>query len=110
MFDGNTFLPVTGTPMRKMACMMRPFAEADPVPLAVAILKAKSLIRSIELKLPAASCQLPAMGFDLKSCQLPATSYQLPALKFGRRGHKLFPGWKPEAGSWKLHFIPPQAE
>jgi hypothetical protein len=26
-----------------MACMMRPFAEADPVPFAVAILNAKSL-------------------------------------------------------------------
>ena len=47
MFDGNTFLPVTGTPMRKMACMIRPFAEADPVPLAVAILNAKSLTRSM---------------------------------------------------------------
>src|SRR5213592_3040645 len=45
MFDGNTFLPVTGTPMRKMACMIRPLADADPVPLAVAILKAKSLTR-----------------------------------------------------------------
>src|SRR5918996_4379377 len=48
MFDGNTFLPVTGTPMRKMACMMRPLAEAEPVPLAVAILKAKSLTRFIK--------------------------------------------------------------
>ena len=45
MFDGNTFFPVTGTPMRKMACMIRPLALADPVPLAVAILKAKSLTR-----------------------------------------------------------------
>src|SRR5688500_12248010 len=49
MFDGNTFLPVTGTPMRKMACMMRPLADADPVPLAVAILKAKSLVLSMDL-------------------------------------------------------------
>src|SRR5688572_25949742 len=47
MFDGNTFLPVTGTPIRKMACMMRPFAEAEPVPFAVAILNAKSLTRSM---------------------------------------------------------------
>jgi hypothetical protein len=45
MFEGNTFFPVTGTPMRKIACMIRPFALADPVPLAVAILKAKSLTR-----------------------------------------------------------------
>jgi hypothetical protein len=43
MFDGNTFFPVTGTPIRKIACMIRPLADADPVPLAVAILKAKSL-------------------------------------------------------------------
>src|SRR5687767_6322583 len=48
MFDGNTFFPVTGTPIRKMACMMRPLADADPVPLAVAILKAKSLTRFIQ--------------------------------------------------------------
>src|SRR6185369_9874215 len=47
MFEGNTFLPVTGTPIRKMDCMMRPLAEAEPVPLAVAILNAKSLARSI---------------------------------------------------------------
>ena len=47
MFDGKTFFPVTGTPIRKMACMMRPFALADPVPLAVAILNAKSLTRLI---------------------------------------------------------------
>src|SRR4051794_15723256 len=46
MFEGNTFLPVTGMPIRKIACMMRPLAEADPVPLAVAILNAKSLTRS----------------------------------------------------------------
>src|SRR6185295_20336803 len=47
MFEGKTFLPVTGTPIRKMACMIRPFADADPVPFAVAILNAKSLTRSI---------------------------------------------------------------
>jgi hypothetical protein len=47
MFDGKTFLPVTGTPIRKIACMMRPLADADPVPLAVAILNAKSLVRSM---------------------------------------------------------------
>ena len=45
MFDGKTFLPVTGMPMRKMACMSRLFALAEPVPLTVPILKAKSLIR-----------------------------------------------------------------
>ena len=46
MFDGKTFLPVTGMPMRKMACMSRLFALAEPVPLTVPILKAKSLMRS----------------------------------------------------------------
>src|SRR5262249_34345183 len=44
MLDGNTFLPVTGMPMRKMACMSSPFALADPVPLTVPILNAKSLM------------------------------------------------------------------
>src|ERR1041384_1340818 len=43
MLDGKTFLPVTGMPMRKMACMSRLFALAEPVPLTVPILKAKSL-------------------------------------------------------------------
>ena len=47
MFDGKRFLPDTGMPIRKMACMIRPLALAEPVPLAVAILKAKSLTRSI---------------------------------------------------------------
>src|SRR3954466_53143 len=45
MFDGKTFLPVTGMPMRKMACMSKLFALADPVPLTVPILNAKSLTR-----------------------------------------------------------------
>ena len=49
MLDGNTFFPVTGTPIRKMACMISPLAEADPVPFAVAILNAKSLTQSIVL-------------------------------------------------------------
>ena len=46
MFEGNRFLPDTGTPMRKIACMMRPLALADPVPFVLAILKANSLTRS----------------------------------------------------------------
>src|SRR5829696_5973562 len=45
MFDGKTFLPVTGMPMRKMACMSKLFALAEPVPLTVPILNAKSLMR-----------------------------------------------------------------
>ena len=43
MLDGKMFLPETGMPMRKMACMSRLFALAEPVPLTLAILKAKSL-------------------------------------------------------------------
>ena len=43
MFDGKRFFPDTGMPMRKMACMSRLFALADPVPLTFASLKAKSL-------------------------------------------------------------------
>src|SRR5262249_25542332 len=60
MLDGNTFFPVTGTPMRKMACMIRPLADAEPVPFAVAILNAKSLILFIEWV--ALSFQLSAVG------------------------------------------------
>src|SRR5258708_4808786 len=43
MFDGKTFLPVTGIPMRKIACMRRLFALAEPVPLTVPMRNAKSL-------------------------------------------------------------------
>src|SRR5690606_315850 len=45
MFEGKTFLPVTGMPIRKIVCMMRLFALAEPVPLTVPILNAKSLTR-----------------------------------------------------------------
>src|SRR5829696_568343 len=45
MFDGKTFFPVTGIPMRKIACMSKLFALAEPVPLTVPILNAKSLMR-----------------------------------------------------------------
>src|SRR5262249_1299449 len=58
MFGGHPFFPDTGIPMRKIACMMGPLAEADPEPLGVAILKAKSLVftsltclRQLELEL-----------------------------------------------------------
>ena len=46
MFDGNRFLPETGMPMRKIACMSRPLALAEPVPLTLASLNAKSLTRT----------------------------------------------------------------
>ena len=38
MLEGKTFFPDTGTPMRKIACMISPLALADPVPLAVAMI------------------------------------------------------------------------
>src|SRR6266404_1592665 len=47
MFDGNRFLPDTGIPMRKIACIKSPFALADPVPLTLASLRAKSLTLTI---------------------------------------------------------------
>src|SRR5688572_21437739 len=47
MFDGKTFFPETGMPIRKIACINSPFALAEPVPLTVAILKAKSLMELI---------------------------------------------------------------
>jgi hypothetical protein len=43
MFEGKRFFPETGMPIRKMACMSRPFALAEPVPLTLASLNAKSL-------------------------------------------------------------------
>ncbi len=46
MFDGKRFLPETGMPMRKIACISRPLALAEPVPLTLASLKAKSLTRT----------------------------------------------------------------
>src|SRR3954453_14457494 len=42
MLDGNRFLPETGIPMRKIACMRSPLALADPVPFTFASLNAKS--------------------------------------------------------------------
>src|SRR5580765_3029850 len=52
MFDGKTFLPATGMPMRKMACISKLLALAEPVPFTVPILNAKSLTRdSTELPL-----------------------------------------------------------
>src|SRR3954468_20379623 len=44
MFDGKTFLPVTGIPIRKIACINNELALAEPVPLTVPIRKAKSFI------------------------------------------------------------------
>ena len=61
MLEGNTFFPVTGIPMRKMACMRRPLALADPVPLTVAILRARSLIRASRPS-PSAPGSVPAEG------------------------------------------------
>src|SRR4029079_7254736 len=52
MFDGKTFLPVTGIPIRKMACISRLLALAEPVPFTVPILNAKSLTRDSTAFLP----------------------------------------------------------
>ncbi len=45
MFEGKRFLPETGTPMRNIACTNRLFALAEPVPLTLASLIAKSFTR-----------------------------------------------------------------
>jgi hypothetical protein len=50
MFEGKTFFPTTGMPIRKMACISRPFALAEPVPLTVPILKQKSFTAAMILK------------------------------------------------------------
>src|SRR5580704_2454399 len=42
MFDGNRFLPETGTPIRKIERIRRLFALEDPVPLTLASFRAKS--------------------------------------------------------------------
>ena len=44
MLEGNRFFPETGIPIRKIACISNPFALADPVPLTLASLSAKSLV------------------------------------------------------------------
>src|SRR3954454_4760314 len=80
MFDGNTFFPVTGTPMRKMACMISPLADADPVPLAVAILNAKSF----------------ALSMNNDGGQASVSSFQLPA----PRTSFLTGDWQLATGNW----------
>src|SRR5689334_19055902 len=52
MFDGKTFLPVTGIPIRKMACISKLLALAEPVPFTVPILNAKSFTRDSTEFLP----------------------------------------------------------
>src|SRR5580698_527920 len=44
MFDGKRFLPETGTPIRKIACMIRLLALAEPEPFTFASLIAKSFM------------------------------------------------------------------
>ena len=46
MLEGKTFFPETGSPMRNRACRSMEFALAEPVPLTVPILIAKSFRRS----------------------------------------------------------------
>ena len=42
MFEGNMFLPLTGTPISKRDWRRMRFADCEPVPLAVAMLMVKS--------------------------------------------------------------------
>src|SRR6056297_771624 len=49
MLDGNMFLPVTGMPIRNSAFINSPLALAEPVPLTVAILMTKSLVRVLPI-------------------------------------------------------------
>src|SRR5579862_5964900 len=46
MLDGNRFFPETGMPIRKIACIKRLLALADPVPLTLASLIAQSFTRT----------------------------------------------------------------
>src|SRR3954468_19454515 len=76
MFDGKTFLPVTGTPIRKIACMSRLLALAEPVPLTVPILNEKSLMRdrsdiACNLRPPGASNEHRGRRIDARSVQMP---------------------------------------
>ena len=63
MFEGKKFLPTTGMPMRKIACISRPLALAEPVPLTLASLRTKSLTRSCAAaRLTCAVSPSPAWG------------------------------------------------
>src|ERR1019366_8424328 len=77
MFDGKMFLPETGIPIRKMDCMRRLFALADPVPFTVAILNEKSLTPK------AGSTEAGGADFGLvierHRRPLPASGFRLPA-------------------------------
>src|SRR5215475_11291020 len=84
MFDGKTFLPVTGMPIRKMACMSSPFALAEPVPFTVPILNAKSLMRELEGAAPLMFCSAIAYrrcgvprSPDLRPCPSRVRNQQL---------------------------------
>ena len=73
MFDGKTFLPTTGIPMRKMACMSNELALAEPVPFTVPILKQKSFTADMDV-----GCRMSDVGQDHTTpatgslCPLPA--------------------------------------
>ena len=51
MLEGNKFLPETGIPILKIACIKRLFALADPVPLTFASLMEKSFTRVVTVVL-----------------------------------------------------------
>src|ERR1035441_9148494 len=78
MFDGKMFLPETGIPIRKMLCIRRLFALADPLPLTVAILKAKSLTAAGSRRPEAGSAEAERVIENLRR-RLPASGLRLPA-------------------------------
>src|SRR5688572_13660102 len=70
MFDGKTFFPETGIPIRKIACMIKLFALAEPVPLTVAILKAKSLMEDITGAFRGSSLEFRGRGLISRNSNL----------------------------------------
>src|SRR3974390_3151882 len=83
MLDGNRFLPETGMPMRKMACMSSPLALAEPVPFTLANLKAKSFTRIEGCAGEETSGSLSDCGKDWPSC---VWNFKLKLLHIPGRG------------------------
>src|ERR1035437_7515592 len=90
MFDGKIFLPETGTPIRKIDCMSNAFALALPVPLTLAILKAKSLTAAGSRKPEAGSTEAGSTEAGSTDSHRvierlrrphPASGFRLPALQ-----------------------------
>src|SRR5690606_19244872 len=84
MFEGKTFFPVTGIPIRKIVCMIRLFALAEPVPLTVPILNAKSFTRGVPSRPGAAEAQ--AVAVLTRSPSVPTDQPQRRGERDGGRG------------------------